>query len=76
MQMEDGPPGYIMHWSSDKLVHSYGGSQTPRQIPQHWWYTLKGADVRVQSIDFNFGSWLSLAPDAGHFGYIEHVPMQ
>lgn len=71
MQMEDGPPGYIVHWSSDKLVHPYGGSDTPTNdatlVVHSEGRRREGAEYRLQ---FRFVA----VPDAGHFGYIEHVP--
>ena len=69
--MEDGPPGYIVHWSSDKLVHPYGGSDTPTNdttlVVHSEGRRREGAEYRLQ---FRFVA----VPDAGHFGYIEHVP--
>ena len=66
--MSIGPAGYLIHWSSDKLVHPKGGSSNPGNDTRLVVHSggQGGGETRLQ-VRF------VAVPDAGHFGYIEHV---
>ena len=64
-----GPAGYLIHWSTGKLIHPEGGSSNPRDGAPLLVHSggEKGGETRLQ-VRF------IPVPEAGHFGYIEHVP--
>lgn len=68
--MEHGPTGYIVHWSSEKLVHPYGSSASPsdntRLVVHSEGRRREGAEDKLQ-VRF------VAVPECSHFGYIEHV---
>ena len=67
--MSYGPAGYLIHWSSGKLVHPKGGSSNPGNDTPLVIHSdgKAGGETRLQ-VRF------VAVPEAGHFGYIEHVP--
>lgn len=68
--MEHGPTGYIVHWSSEKLVHPYGSSASPADNTK---LVVNSEGRRREGAEDKLQVRFVAVPECGHFGYIEHV---
>jgi len=66
MTLKLGPPGYLHHWSSEKLVHPRGGAFVPDNNTE---LTVHSDKTNPDRLQFRFVS----KEGAGYYGYIEHV---